>query len=107
VTAFRNPVHHRLKRARSKTKTVRVGIDTGGTFTDFVYQTARHLRIFKVASTPDDPSRAIAGDCKELPTKGGAITIEKWSVGPQWAPTHCCKDAARAPRWSRLRDLKT
>ena len=36
-----------------------VGVDTGGTFTDFVYQTKNQLRIFKVPSTPDDPSRAI------------------------------------------------
>lgn len=38
---------------------LRVGVDTGGTFTDFVYQTNNELRIFKVASTPDDPARAI------------------------------------------------
>ena len=49
----------------SKTKsigkrTARVGVDTGGTFTDFVYQAGQALRIFKVPSTPDDPSRAIA-----------------------------------------------
>jgi len=39
---------------------VRVGVDTGGTFTDFVYEREGRLRVFKVASTPDDPSRAIA-----------------------------------------------
>ena len=49
-----------VKTSRSQTNTVRVGIDTGGTFTDFVYQAGGDLRIFKVASTPDDPSRAIA-----------------------------------------------
>ena len=38
---------------------VRVGVDTGGTFTDFVYHVAGRARIFKVPSTPDDPSRAI------------------------------------------------
>jgi N-methylhydantoinase A len=66
-----------VKRARSKTKTVRVGIDTGGTFTDFVYQAGRHLRIFKVASTPDDPSRAIAEGLERIANElGGALTIE-------------------------------
>src|SRR5947209_2644100 len=39
---------------------IRVGVDTGGTFTDFVFQTENGLlRVFKIASTPDDPSRAI------------------------------------------------
>ena len=38
---------------------VRVGVDTGGTFTDFVYHADGRARIFKVPSTPDDPSRAI------------------------------------------------
>jgi N-methylhydantoinase A len=38
---------------------VRVGVDTGGTFTDFVYHAGGRARIFKVPSTPDDPSRAI------------------------------------------------
>src|SRR5437762_13646020 len=37
----------------------RVGVDTGGTFTDFVFQAEGELRVFKLASTPDDPSRAI------------------------------------------------
>ncbi len=38
---------------------VRVGVDTGGTFTDVVVATPDGLRAFKVPSTPDDPSRAI------------------------------------------------
>ena len=29
--------------------TVRIGVDTGGTFTDFIYQVAGQLRVFKVA----------------------------------------------------------
>jgi N-methylhydantoinase A len=43
----------------NKSQAVRIGVDTGGTFTDFVYQVGRELRVFKIASTPDDPSRAI------------------------------------------------
>ena len=38
---------------------VRVGVDTGGTFTDFVWRYGATLRLYKVASTPADPSRAI------------------------------------------------
>ncbi|HYN85708.1 MAG TPA: hydantoinase/oxoprolinase family protein [Pyrinomonadaceae bacterium] len=40
-------------------RAVRVGVDTGGTFTDFVYRARGATKIFKLASTPDDPSRAI------------------------------------------------
>jgi len=36
-----------------------LGIDTGGTFTDFVLQSDSGLTIFKLPSTPDDPSQAI------------------------------------------------
>ncbi|MFC1592020.1 hydantoinase/oxoprolinase N-terminal domain-containing protein, partial [Thermodesulfobacteriota bacterium] len=36
-----------------------IGIDTGGTFTDFVFQDAQQLRVLKIPSTPHDPSRAI------------------------------------------------
>src|SRR5437667_5459517 len=56
---------------------VRVGIDTGGTFTDFVYQVERDLRIFKIASTPDDPSRAIAEGLERIATEvNSRVTIE-------------------------------
>jgi N-methylhydantoinase A len=56
---------------------VRVGIDTGGTFTDFVYQFARELRVFKIASTPDDPSRAIAAGLERIASEiGSAVNIE-------------------------------
>jgi N-methylhydantoinase A len=36
-----------------------LGVDTGGTFTDFVLQSDDGLKIYKLPSTPDDPSRAI------------------------------------------------
>ena len=40
----------------------RVTVDTGGTFSDFVYlaEATGEVSITKVASTPDDPSRAVA-----------------------------------------------
>ncbi|MBC7932279.1 MAG: hydantoinase/oxoprolinase family protein [Rubrivivax sp.] len=44
---------------KDERKRVRVGVDTGGTFTDFVFHAGGRAKIFKVASTPDDPSRAI------------------------------------------------
>jgi N-methylhydantoinase A len=44
---------------KPSTARVRVGVDTGGTFTDFVYADGGRLHVFKLASTPADPSRAI------------------------------------------------
>ena len=38
---------------------MRIGVDTGGTFTDFVRIDGSGLATHKVRSTPDDPSRAI------------------------------------------------
>lgn len=48
--------------------TVRIGIDTGGTFTDLVaFDDATGAMTFhKVSSTPDDPSRAIVNGAAEL-----------------------------------------
>src|SRR5438128_1102301 len=42
------------------------GIDTGGTFTDIVLLQDGRLRVFKVLSTPDDPSRAILDGLRQL-----------------------------------------
>lgn len=41
------------------TKKLQIGIDTGGTFTDFVFFDGLKLTIHKVPSTPEDPSQAI------------------------------------------------
>jgi len=43
-----------------------LGIDTGGTFTDFVYYDGRTLRIHKVLSTPADPAQAILRGVAEM-----------------------------------------
>ncbi|MBE3558739.1 MAG: hydantoinase/oxoprolinase family protein [Ktedonobacteraceae bacterium] len=43
-----------------------IGIDTGGTFTDMVLLQDGQLRVHKVLSTPDDPSRAIMEGLTQL-----------------------------------------
>ena len=50
----------------------RVTVDTGGTFSDFVYlnENTGELSIAKVPSTPDDPSRAILDGIEMLLTRG-------------------------------------
>ncbi|HLY08165.1 MAG TPA: hydantoinase/oxoprolinase family protein [Planctomycetota bacterium] len=49
-----------------------VGIDTGGTFTDFILFDGRGIRTHKVLSTPDDPSRAVLQGLRDL----GAIDAD-------------------------------
>lgn len=51
---------------------VRVGVDTGGTFTDFVFESGGNLRLFKIASTPADPSLAIIAGLKRIARETGA-----------------------------------
>jgi N-methylhydantoinase A len=58
---------------KKKINKVRIGVDTGGTFTDFVFEANGELRIFKVASTPDDPSRAITEGLKRIVEETGAL----------------------------------
>jgi N-methylhydantoinase A len=72
-------VHHSCKKICSSVKKkinrrqrgVRIGVDTGGTFTDFVFEAEGELRIFKLASTPDDPSRAISEGLKRIAAETG------------------------------------
>ena len=45
---------------------IRLGVDTGGTFTDFVRFGPDGLVVFKLRSTPDDPSRAILDGISQL-----------------------------------------
>jgi N-methylhydantoinase A/oxoprolinase/acetone carboxylase beta subunit len=44
----------------------RIGVDTGGTFTDLVRLSADGLTVHKVRSTPDDPAQAILLGIEEL-----------------------------------------
>jgi len=55
---------------------VRVGVDTGGTFTDFVFETEGGLRLFKIASTPADPSRAITEGLRRVGVSAGVCVRE-------------------------------
>ena len=43
-----------------------LGVDTGGTFTDFVYVSDKQIRVHKVLSTPDAPELAILQGIKDL-----------------------------------------
>lgn len=58
---------------RSKIQpTIRVGVDTGGTFTDFVCEFKNRLQVFKLPSTPADPSIAIVAGLNRIAELAGA-----------------------------------
>src|SRR5437667_11039314 len=61
---------------RARGARTRVGVDTGGTFTDFVFEAQSELRIFKLASTPDDPSRAIIEGLRRIAAETGSRLSE-------------------------------
>jgi len=50
---------------------IRVGVDTGGTFTDFVCEFNDRLQVFKLPSTPGDPSTAIVAGLKRIAELAG------------------------------------
>src|SRR5258706_13569699 len=62
-----------MKTRKKESVRVRAGVDTGGTFTDFVFETASGLGIFKLASTPDDPSRAITEGLQRIAIETGSF----------------------------------
>jgi len=54
---------------------LRIAIDSGGTFTDCVWLEDSSLRILKVFSTPSDPSTAIAEAVSKIAPPGAPVTI--------------------------------
>ena len=59
-------------------KTYRLGVDAGGTFTDFVLaDDTGAVRLFKTPSTPEDPRRAIVAGLGQI---GAALGIEPHAV---------------------------
>jgi N-methylhydantoinase A len=58
MVTVKNRVQSTKYKAQSS-RFIRVGVDTGGTFTDFVFDQDGRLDLFKLPSTPSDPSLAI------------------------------------------------
>jgi N-methylhydantoinase A len=66
---------------RSRTQPLRIAIDTGGTFTDCVWVEHGRIRMLKVFSTPDDPSRAIAEALEKIGRRDSLILLHGTTVG--------------------------
>ncbi len=50
-----------------------VGVDTGGTFTDFVYRTEDGWKVLKIPSTPENPARAVLEGLKVIGGRGRRV----------------------------------
>ena len=54
---------------------IRIGVDTGGTFTDLVRFGPEGVSVHKVRSTPDDPSRAIVEGIADVAPTGSGLDV--------------------------------
>ena len=70
-----------------------LGVDTGGTFTDFVLSDGHGLRLHKVLSTPDNPAEAIVPGIAELRLDAAAFSALD---GPHAGPNPTPRAPARA-----------
>lgn len=67
------PLRSAMPKSNSeKAHPVRVGVDTGGTFTDFVFALNGRLQVFKLPSTPSDPSIAVIEGLRRISEQAGA-----------------------------------
>lgn len=57
-----------MKNSSKKPVSLRIGIDIGGTFTDFVYQhpATQIIKTYKVPSTPEAPARAVINGLNDI-----------------------------------------
>ena len=60
---------------------MRIAVDTGGTFTDFVLEQGGNLSTYKVPSTPIDPSQAILKGLEDLNALSPEVFLHGTTVG--------------------------
>jgi len=65
-TPVSNLIRLQIHTLQTETGILRIGVDTGGTFTDLLRLDAHGLTVHKLRSTPDDPSRAILEGIRHL-----------------------------------------
>src|SRR5258706_2832464 len=64
------------RKQKSSLEPIRIGIDTGGTFTDFVSAQGSHLTAFKAPSTPHNPAEAILSGIARILADAEARSFE-------------------------------
>ncbi len=64
-----------------RTPTLRIAIDTGGTFTDCVWVERGRVHMLKLFSTPADPSQAIADAITRIAGKNKIVLLHGTTVG--------------------------
>src|SRR6266705_2467034 len=64
------------RKQKSSPEPIRIGIDTGGTFTDFVSAQGSHLTAFKAPSTPHNPAEAILSGIARIVADAEARSFE-------------------------------
>ncbi|MCH7738147.1 MAG: ImmA/IrrE family metallo-endopeptidase, partial [Chloroflexi bacterium] len=67
----------------SKDSTTLIGIDTGGTFSDFVYIRNGKIRVLKILSTPKKPGEAILTGIKRILSRSAALEVSNGNGIPQ------------------------
>ena len=70
-----------------------IGVDTGGTFTDFVYKDGDKWGVYKVLSTPSNPAQAVLEGLRYL-SRGKKKQILHGSTVP---PMPFLRDTAPKP----------
>ena len=64
-----------MPKKSSRSEPLRIAIDTGGTFTDCLAVVGGRMKMVKVFSTPDDPSRAIVEGIRKLAEPGQPVLV--------------------------------
>ncbi|WP_344840449.1 hydantoinase/oxoprolinase N-terminal domain-containing protein [Nonomuraea dietziae] len=76
---------------------MRIGVDTGGTFTDVVAVDERTGEIFttKTPSTPANPADGFMAASEGRRREGGRGGHPGWCTAPRWPPTNCSRTGSR------------
>ena len=79
----------------------RLGVDIGGTFTDFALfdESGSRFAVLKRLTTPADPSIAVIDGAAALPRREDVPMAEVESIrtARRWSPTRSSNDAGRRP----------
>jgi N-methylhydantoinase A len=71
----------RSVRVQHRLAAMRIGIDTGGTFTDCVYLKDGAPAVLKLPSTPDDPARSVLEAIRQIAAEGDAEIRHGTTIG--------------------------